>query len=82
MIDDGDFGAIDGMRIGSGDRSTQRKPAPVQLCLPQIPHDLTRAPTWPATVGSQSILLYLREMIRPSEPLVMKSVHKYIFKLL
>jgi hypothetical protein len=30
-------------------RSTRRKPAPVSLCPPQIPHDLT----WAATVGSQ-----------------------------
>jgi hypothetical protein len=27
------------MRIGSGKRSGQRKPAPVPLCPPQIPHD-------------------------------------------
>jgi hypothetical protein len=29
------------MRIGRGNRSTVRKPAPVPLCPPQIPHDLT-----------------------------------------
>jgi hypothetical protein len=28
MIDEGDCGAIDGMRIGKGNQSTQRKPAP------------------------------------------------------
>jgi hypothetical protein len=49
MIDDGDCGAFGGMRIGRGNRSTRRKPAPVPFCPPQIPHDLTRA----AAVGSQ-----------------------------
>jgi hypothetical protein len=41
MIDDDDYGAVGGMRIGRGNRSTRRKPAPVPLCPPQIPHDLT-----------------------------------------
>jgi hypothetical protein len=31
------------MRIGRGNRRTWRKPAPVPLCPPQIPHYLTRA---------------------------------------
>jgi hypothetical protein len=35
--EDGEFG---GMLIGRGNGSTQRKPAPVPLCPPQIPHDL------------------------------------------
>jgi hypothetical protein len=35
----GDYdGEISGMMIGRGNRSTQRKPAPVPLCKPQIPH--------------------------------------------
>jgi hypothetical protein len=34
----GEFG---GMITGRGNRSTRRKPAPVPLCPPQIPHDLT-----------------------------------------
>jgi hypothetical protein len=37
MIGEGDCGAIDGMQIDSGNRSTRRKPAPAPLCLPQIP---------------------------------------------
>jgi hypothetical protein len=42
MIDDNDdYGAVGGMRIGRGNRSTRRKPTPVPLCPPQIPHDLT-----------------------------------------
>jgi hypothetical protein len=39
MIDEGDCGAIGGMKIGIGNRSTLRKPTPVPLCPPQIPHD-------------------------------------------
>jgi hypothetical protein len=41
MIDDDVYGAVGGMRIGRGNRRTRRKPAPVPLCPPQIPHDLT-----------------------------------------
>jgi hypothetical protein len=40
---DGDCGAIGGMKIGRGSRSTRRKSAPAPLCPPQIPHDLTLA---------------------------------------
>jgi hypothetical protein len=36
-----DYGAFGGMRIGRGNRSTRRKLAPVPLCSPQIPHDVT-----------------------------------------
>jgi hypothetical protein len=36
---DCDLGEIGGMKIGRGNRSTRRKPAPVPLCPPQIPHD-------------------------------------------
>jgi hypothetical protein len=42
MIGDGDCGEIGGMKIGRGNRSTRRKPAPAPLCPPQIPHDYTR----------------------------------------
>jgi hypothetical protein len=41
MKDDGDCGAIGGMKIGRGNRSIRRKPAAMTLCPPQIPHDLT-----------------------------------------
>jgi hypothetical protein len=41
MIDEDDCGAIGGMKIGRGNRSTRRKPAPAPLCQPQIPHDQT-----------------------------------------
>jgi hypothetical protein len=45
MIDNGDCGATGGKKIGRENRSTRRKPTPVLLCQPQIPHGLTRART-------------------------------------
>jgi hypothetical protein len=51
MIDEGDCGAIGGMKIGRGNQSTRRKPSPAPLCPPQIPHEQTRA----AAVGSQRL---------------------------
>jgi hypothetical protein len=50
--DDGEFG---GMKIGRGNRSTRRKPAPAPLCPPQIPLHPTRARTRAAAVGSQRL---------------------------
>jgi hypothetical protein len=38
MIGEGDCGEIGGMKIGRGNLSTRRKPAPAPLCPPQIPH--------------------------------------------
>jgi hypothetical protein len=55
MIDDGDCGATGGMKIGRGNPSTRRKPAPVPLCPSQIAHDLTWARTWAAAVRSQRL---------------------------
>jgi hypothetical protein len=49
---DGEFGV---MKIGSGNRSTRRKPAPAPLCPPQIPLDQTRARTRAAAMGSQRL---------------------------
>jgi hypothetical protein len=47
-------GAAGGM-FGRGSRSTRRKPAPVLLFPPQIPHDVTRTGTRAAAVGSRPI---------------------------
>jgi hypothetical protein len=47
---DYDDGEIGGM-IGKGNQSTRRKPAPVPLCPPQIPH-AARTRTRAAAVGS------------------------------
>jgi hypothetical protein len=56
MIDEGDCGAVGGMKIGRGNRSTRRKPAPAPLCPPQIPHDQTHARTRAAAMGSQRLI--------------------------
>jgi hypothetical protein len=50
------------MRIGKGNTITKRKPAPVILCPPQIPHELAR--TRAGAVGSRR--LTTRGMARPS----------------
>jgi hypothetical protein len=55
VIDDGDCGAIGRIKFGKGNRSTGRKPAPVPICPPQIPHDQTRARTLAAAVGNQRL---------------------------
>jgi hypothetical protein len=51
----GDYndGEFCGMKIGRGNRSTRRKPAPAPLRPPQIPLDQTRDRTRAAKVGSQ-----------------------------
>jgi hypothetical protein len=61
MIDD--YGAVGGIRIGRGNRSTRRKPAPVPLCPPQILHDLTWNRTRAAAVGSPRLTAWA--MARP-----------------
>jgi hypothetical protein len=55
MIDEDDCGAIGGMKVGKGNRSTRRKPGPAPLCPPQVPHDQTRGRTRAAAVGSQRL---------------------------
>jgi hypothetical protein len=64
-VPDGDYGAIGGMKIGRVNQSSRRKLAPVQLCPPQIPHDLTRARTRAATVGNQRLTAWV--MARPTK---------------
>jgi hypothetical protein len=51
MIDDDECVAVGGMRIGRGNRSTRRKPAPVPIS-PQIPYDLSCTLRPPAHAGS------------------------------
>jgi hypothetical protein len=43
------------MRTGTGSRRTRKKPAPLPVSPPQIPHDLTWARTRAAAVGSQRL---------------------------
>jgi hypothetical protein len=65
MIDDGDgdYGAVGGMKIGRGNRSTRKKSAPEPLSPPQIPHDQTQARTRAAAVGNQRLTAWA--MARP-----------------
>jgi hypothetical protein len=56
-------GAVGGMRIGRGNRSTQKKLAPVPRCPPQIQHDLAWARTRAAAVGSRRLTAWA--MARP-----------------
>jgi hypothetical protein len=53
-LDYGECGVIGGM-LGKLNGSTQRKPAPVPFCPPQIPSGMTRARTRAAAVGSQRL---------------------------
>jgi hypothetical protein len=55
MTDDGDCGAIGGVKIGRGNRTTGRKSAPVTLCPLEILHDQTQDGTRSAAVGSQRL---------------------------
>jgi hypothetical protein len=52
LIDD-ECGAVGGMSISRGNRSTRRKPAPMPLSPPQIAHDVTWDRTRAAAMGSQ-----------------------------
>jgi hypothetical protein len=63
MIDHRECGTVGRIRIGRGNRSTRRKPAPVPLSPPQIPHDLTWARTRAAAVGSRWLTAWA--MVRP-----------------
>jgi hypothetical protein len=64
IMDDDECGWISGMRIGRGNRSARRKPAPVPLYPPQIPHYLSRARNQAVGMGSQR--LTASDMARPT----------------
>jgi hypothetical protein len=55
MIDANKCGAVGGMRIGRGNLTARRKPAPVPLCPPQIPYELIWDRTRTAAVGSRRL---------------------------
>jgi hypothetical protein len=55
MMDDVECGAVGGMRIGRGNRSTWWKLAPVPLFQSQIPHDSTWARTCAAVVENRGL---------------------------
>jgi hypothetical protein len=67
-VDDGmmnECGVVGGMRTSRGERSTGTEPAPVPLCSPQIPHDLTRDRRRAAAVESQ--LLTVTPVAQPTD---------------
>jgi hypothetical protein len=64
--DDGEFG---GMKIGRGNRSTRRTPAPAPLYPPQIQLDQTRARTPAAAVGCQTSFSVSDVICTTSRPL-------------
>jgi hypothetical protein len=70
MIDDGDCGAIGGLKMDRVNRSTRRKPAAAPLCPLQIPHYQTRARTRAAAVGSQRLTPWA--MARPKMSIYLK----------
>jgi hypothetical protein len=67
--EDGEFGW---MKIGRGNRSTRREPAPAPLCPPQIPLDQAQARTQAVAVGSQQLTAWA--MARPWPILLMLRV--------
>jgi hypothetical protein len=79
MIDEDDYGAVGGMRIGWGNRSTRRKPASVPLCPPQIPHDLGSNPGRRGGKPATNRLSYgtaLKETLHQFYINDLKSVHR------
>jgi hypothetical protein len=50
-----EYGAVGGIRFGRGKRRTRRKRAPMSLCPPEIPQDLTWDGTRVAAVGSRRL---------------------------
>jgi hypothetical protein len=63
-----DCRAVGGIIIGTRNRTTPKKPAPMLLCPPQIIHDLTWDRTRAAAVGSRRLIA--RTMIRLNRLLI------------
>jgi hypothetical protein len=59
-------GAVSGMRIGRRNQSPRRKPAPMPLFPPKIPHYLTWARTLAAVVGNRWLITWTMARPRPS----------------
>jgi hypothetical protein len=58
MFHDDECEAVGVMRINRGNPSTRRKPVPVSLCSPQIPHDLSWVWTLAAAGGSRRLIFF------------------------
>jgi hypothetical protein len=67
------------MKIGRGNQSTRRKPAPAPFCPPQIPLDQTRARTRAAAVGSQRLTAWYKAPIWGLRPDLYNSYDNYGF---
>jgi hypothetical protein len=81
MIDD-ECGAVGGMRIGRGNRSTRRKPTPLPLCRPPKLHHVTWTRTR-AAVAAGSRRLTAWSMTRPyREPCALTAQDTIIFGIL
>jgi hypothetical protein len=80
MIYDGDCGEIGGMKIGRGNRSTRRKPAPAPLCPPQIPYDQTRS--LQVNFGVLSQLGYVRFLPNPFQFIDHPITRRYVVLIL
>jgi hypothetical protein len=60
MIDDDECEAVGGMRNGRGNPSSRRKPVPMPLCPPQMPHVLSlNEPGLPLSEASDSTHFYV-----------------------
>jgi hypothetical protein len=62
MMGNNECETVGGMIIRKN-QNTRRKPAPVPLCLPQLPSDLIRSRTLAAAVGRQRLIALA--MVRP-----------------
>jgi hypothetical protein len=56
-VDDDEGGRVGGMRVDKANQCTWRKPAPLPLFPPQIPHDLTWDRSRAAAVRSRRLRL-------------------------
>jgi hypothetical protein len=65
MINDGDCGAISGLKIFRGNRDTRRKPTVEPLCPPQITQDQTRDRTRSSAVRRHPLIAWYTSMMRP-----------------
>jgi hypothetical protein len=84
MMVDAECGAV-GEMVDRGNRSIPRKPAPVLFCPPQISHDLTRAQTRTAAVGSRRLtdwaiaqpVMDLTQSVGQIAHVVLRARHEY-----
>jgi hypothetical protein len=60
MMNDDEHAPIGGMI--KRNESTRRKPAPVPLCSPQVPHDLTQVRTQATAVEIQLVTFIIKRV--------------------